>query len=119
MNENGMIVYSSKYGATRQYAEWLAEELHLPLHETENVSAEQLAYADYLLIGTPIFYGSFMIRKWLRKNVLAIRNKKLFLFIVTATSADEVDTRKKFMRHNIPSEIRQDFEFFFLPGRLI
>src|SRR6185503_7735000 len=115
----GIIIYDSKYGATRQYAEWLGTELNLPFSLSHNITKKQIDEADYLLIGTPVYFGKFRIRRWLRKNAGNINNKKLFFFIVNATAPDEQERRDKFAKDNIGGEIRNKCEIYFLPGRLI
>ena len=37
-----IVVYSSKYGSTAQYARWIAEELRAPLFEAESVKPDKL-----------------------------------------------------------------------------
>ena len=117
--QNGLIVYSSKYGATMQYAEWLAQELKLPLVTSGKITAAQLTNADFLLIGTPVYMGRFRILKWMKKNLKNIRGKKLFFFIVNATAPDEQAKRDRFVLDNIPGEIRGKCTIYFLQGRLI
>jgi menaquinone-dependent protoporphyrinogen IX oxidase len=115
----GLIIYISKYGSTRQYANWLANELDIPVVAENQATEEQLLTAEYLVIGTSVFYGRLRIKKWLRKNEEKIRNKKLFLFIVNAAEPAEESKRTKFVRDSVPDEIRAQCEVFFLPGRLI
>lgn len=114
-----VIVYNGKYGATKQYAGWLGEKLGLPVIHSGDVTLDQLNDADMLLIGTSVYYGKFRIRKWLKKNVKHISNKKLFLFVVNATAPDEQAKRNKFVEDSVPIEFRNRCEVTFLPGRLI
>ncbi|KAA9035656.1 hypothetical protein FW778_20750 [Ginsengibacter hankyongi] len=116
---NGLIIYNSKYGATRQYAEWLAQALKIPLIRSGETTAAQVTNADFLLIGTPVYMGKFRMLKWIRKNMKNIRNKKLFFFIVNATAPGELAKRDKFVLDNLPGEIRAKSSIYFLPGRLI
>lgn len=39
---NTVVLYQSKYGTTKKYAEWLAEELSCDLIETKKASIEQI-----------------------------------------------------------------------------
>ncbi len=57
-----MIIYTSKYGATRQYAEWLGNELNLSQAHPEAITGAQIERADYLVIGTPVYFGKFRIK---------------------------------------------------------
>lgn len=116
---NGLIVYDSKYGATHQYADWLASELKLPLRTPDQVTADQIKNAGFLVIGTPIYIGKFRVQKWLNKNIKNFSNKKLFVFIVNATAPEEQSTRGQFVQNNIPGELKENCRIYFLPGRII
>jgi menaquinone-dependent protoporphyrinogen IX oxidase len=118
-SQKGLIIFESKYGATQQYAQWIAAELVLPITTPAEVSAQQLQYADFLVIGTPVYNGVFRIKNWLKKQVKAVSGKKLFFFVVNATAPAEQAKRDQFVLNSIPPEIREDCIVFFLPGRLI
>lgn len=115
----GLVIFESKYGATRQYAEWMAASLTLPLTATAEVSMLQLQQADFLVIGTPVYNGVFRIKNWLKKHVKEVSGKKLFFFVVNATAAAEQAKRDQFVLNSIPPEIRQETSVYFLPGRLV
>lgn len=115
----GLIIFESKYGATQQYAQWIAADLVLPITTPAEVSAQQLQYADFLVIGTPVYNGVFRIKSWLKKQLKAVSGKKIFFFVVNATAPAEQAKRDQFVLNSIPPEIRPDCIVFFLPGRLI
>lgn len=115
----GLIIYKGKYGATRQYAEWLNKDLSLHITVAEEVHDQELEKSDYLLIGTSVYFGKFLIKHWLKKNAEKIKNKKLFLFVVTATSPDEKELRATFEKNNIPLEIKKRCEVYYVTGRII
>jgi len=115
---NGILVYDSKYGSTRQYAEWLAESLQLPITSCAKLPAYRLKDFDFLIIGTPVYMERLRIKQWLRKVVKSLAGKKLCLFIVNATSPDEHLKREKFVANSLPAELRHASSVYFLPGRL-
>jgi len=115
----GIIIYKGKYGATRQYAEWIGNTLKLPVMLPEEITKEQIDNNDYLVIGTSVYFGKFKIGGWLNENAKLLYNKKLFFFIVNATAPGEQAKRSKFIQDNISGELRQKSEIYFLPGRLI
>ena len=63
---NAIIIYQGKYGATKQYAIWLGEDLELRVQAAKIINGEQLARYDTLLIGSSIYIGKLQARKWLR-----------------------------------------------------
>ena len=60
----GAVIGKSRYVATRQYAEWVGDRLDLPVFDAdENIL--QLKNYDYLVIGSSVYMGKMLIKKWL------------------------------------------------------
>lgn len=115
----GIIIYKGKYGATMQYAEWLADELHLPLAVADDIGKTQLANYDFLILGSSVYIGKMLIKDWLRKNIAALQGKKIFLFTVSGTPPDKKEKLESYVQASVPAEIRNSSEVYFLPGRMI
>lgn len=115
----GAIIYKTKYGSTKQYAEWLGAEFNLPIIKCDDLIEGELKQYDFLLIGTPVYIGKFQIAKWLKRNLKNLINKKIFLFIVAGTSVEETETRNKIVLKNVPQEIKAYCEIYFLRGRVV
>jgi len=114
----GAIIYSSRYGATRQYAEWLAGELQWPLLKAENTTYEDLIPYDRLIIGSSVYIGKLLIKGWLKANSPMLGDKDLSFFIVCGTPASERQQQETIARTNIPHDLIGPKNVFFLPGRL-
>lgn len=114
-----LIIYDSKYGATRQYAEWLSTALHTPVMKSKEVTSATIEKADLLLLGTPVYYGKFRLAKWLKKYEPELRLKKMIFFIVGGTSDSEEIERNKSVKVSIPNSLLLQSEIYFLKGRLI
>ena len=48
---NTIIVYESKYGSTKKYAEWLSEELSCDLVEKKKTNIDELLNYDTIIYG--------------------------------------------------------------------
>ncbi|QHT71313.1 hypothetical protein GXP67_33985 [Rhodocytophaga rosea] len=114
----GLIIYKGKYGATDQYASWLSKALNLPAVLPEQLSSGQFSQTELLVMGTSVYIGKFQIRDWLQQNISLIRDKKLFLFVVSGTPVEEKEKLESFVVANVPAEIRRNTEIFFLPRKL-
>jgi len=114
----GAIICKSRYGATRQYAEWLGDRLDLPIFDPDT-DRPQLKSFDYLLIGSSVYMGKMLIRNWLVKHKDELDTKKIFFFVVCATPASEKEKQEKIATDNIPAELMDEQSVLFLPGRLI
>lgn len=115
----GIIIYKGKYGATRQYAAWLRNELRLQLVQADHCRPYQIELSDPVLIGTSIYVGKMQITKWLKQNVDALKNKKIFLFVVCGTPSSEKEKLQSYLDASLPAELRNQCHIYFLPGRLI
>lgn len=115
----GIIVYKGKYGATRQYAEWLSAELKLPVQPAEDLTKEKLSSFDYIIMGSSVYVGKLLMKKWLTKNSAFLGDKKVFLFIVCATPDSEPAKQQDIIKRNVPAPLLGSQNIFFLPGRLV
>jgi menaquinone-dependent protoporphyrinogen IX oxidase len=115
----GIIIYKGKYGATKQYANWLGEALALSVRTPETFAARQFADSDFIIIGSSVYIGALGLRTWLQDNANLLKTKKLFLFIVCATPAAEKEKIDVIIRSNVPDCLRQQCEIHVLPGRVI
>lgn len=115
----GIIVYKGKYGATHQYASWLRNELELHLAPAENCKKYQLDLSDAVVIGSSIYIGKLLIRKWLKNNIDTLRNKKIFLFAVCGTPIGETKKLQTYLESSVPAELLHQCKVYFLPGRLV
>jgi len=77
---NSIVIYTSKRGSTKQYAEWIAEALSCPLFEKKSVTASDLEKADTLIYGGGLYAGGVSGIKLLTENWNLISNKKIALF---------------------------------------
>ena len=90
----GLVIYKGKYGATKQYAMWVGQELHLPVASADRFPRRELPKYDYIIIGSSVYIGKLEIRKWVRKNFAVLTTKKTFLFQVAASPADQKEKRE-------------------------
>ena len=64
------VVYKSKRGTTKQYAQWIAEETGAELFEADTCNAEDLAGFDAVVFGGWIRGGALQGIEFLKKNMV-------------------------------------------------
>lgn len=79
----GLIIYFSAYGTTKQYAEWISEEIDAKTYNYKTVSDADLQEADYLIIGSFVLAHKLIISKWLTAKEPLLKGKKLFFYSVS------------------------------------
>ena len=52
---NGIIIYKSKYGATKKYAEWLSEATGFPCVSTKEADINKVAECDVVIVGGGVY----------------------------------------------------------------
>ena len=76
------VIYASRYGYTRQYAEWLADDLGADLFDVREARAGLIEQYDILVLGGGVYAGKLNGIEWFAGNAERLRGKKLIYFAV-------------------------------------
>ena len=103
--EKGIIIYQSKYGATKKYVDWLIEETKFDCIETSTAKMKDIEkYNIVILCG--IAGLSFF-----RKNYDELKNKKLAIFCVGASPFEE-QAFKEIKTRNLKEDLKNIPTFY-------
>ena len=100
----GIILYTSKYGATKRYAEWLAEETGFDCVETGKAKIEEVKRYDTILLGGGIYASGINGLSFLRKNIAQLRGKKVIVFCDGASPYEET-AFQQIVAHNLKDSL--------------
>jgi len=115
----GLVIYKGKYGATKQYAMWIGQELQLPVASADRFHTNELMKYDYFILGSSVYIGKLEIKDWLKKNFYILQNKKIFFFQVAGSPVEQIEKRQSYNKASLPPSILKNIEFYYLPGRMI
>ncbi|MHA4842870.1 flavodoxin domain-containing protein [Flavitalea antarctica] len=115
----GAIIFKSHYGATRKYAEMLSGEFNIPVIPAAAVNSDIICQYDYLLIGTPVYIGKLLLKKFLQLYASELSTKKLFLFIVCGDACSDEVVQHQIISNNVPEIIVPNTRVFFLRGKVV
>lgn len=87
--EKGIILYQSKYGATRKYAQWLQEATGYDCMETKKANVKLLQEYDTIILGGGVYASGIAGLSFLKKNIESLKNKRIAVFCVGASPYDE------------------------------
>jgi menaquinone-dependent protoporphyrinogen IX oxidase len=113
----GLIIYKSKYGSTEEYANWISEETGFGIKSVKQVTKNDIANADIIIIGSPVMAGKYTIAGWLKSHWFELKEKTIAFFSVCATSTNDKDQIEKFWEASFPEDIRSKLKFFMFGGR--
>ena len=114
-----LVIYSSKYGYTEKYAQWLAEELNADICDGKNLNEDKLK--DYLTVifGSSLYAGRNKGAITLVKHYEQIKDKKVVLFTVgmyDTNSEGNIIGINKELNKVIAPEIREKIKIFHVRG---
>ena len=87
--KKGIILYQSKYGATKKYADWLTELTGFECIETKKAKASDLGGYDTIVLGGGVYASGVSGLSFLKKNIKLLATKKIAVFAVGASPYDE------------------------------
>lgn len=81
MNQT-IIIYRSKTGFSRRYAQWLAEDLHGRAVPYEERKTLKLADYDTIILAGGLYAGQMPGLKWLEKQLPRLQGKRIAVLAV-------------------------------------
>ena len=82
---NGIIVYKSKYGATKKYANWLSEATGFPCISVKEADINKVAEYDTVIVGGGIYASGFAFTTFLKKNIGKLKGRKIIAYTCGAS----------------------------------
>jgi menaquinone-dependent protoporphyrinogen IX oxidase len=112
-----LIAYQSKYGSTKQYAEWIHQEIKGNLVNIENGDKPDLTRYDIIIIGSSVRVGNIVIAPFIKDHWSVMKGKKVILFTTSGTPPQHPKIQSIYEK-SLPEEIRKEIKYFPLHGRI-
>jgi menaquinone-dependent protoporphyrinogen IX oxidase len=114
-NKKAVVIYRSKTGFTKNYAQWIAEELHCDLLDGKKASLKDFMQYDTIIYGAGLYASGISGLKLITRNYEALKNKKLIVFAVGASPV-RAETTEALRIANLSEEQRERIHFYYLRG---
>ncbi len=111
---NGVILYQSKYGATKRYADWLSEETGFKCVETKKADINEIITYDTIVLGGAIYASGIAGLSFLKKNINKLAGKKIVVFCCGASPYEE-NAIQQIREHNMKGDL-SDIPLFYCRG---
>jgi len=111
-----IVVYKSKYGSSKQYALWIAEELKCTVEKAENINIQEILSYDVIIYVGGLYAGGVNGFKQIRKHLSSMQDKKLLLCMVGATNPSEKGKYHQVYLNNVPEQYQDIVKPFSLRG---
>lgn len=100
------IVYSSKYGHTKQYADWLKEDVDADAVDISKFNITQMLAYKLVIFACGVYGDKLSIMDFVKKNVTAIPVQKTMVMAVGWYTNDSKEAAEKLMADNYPPEFK-------------
>ena len=112
---NIIVVYRSKTGFVKNYAEWIAKAVGADLKEAKGVRITDLLKYDTIVYGGGLYAGGINGFGLIKKNLGYLKGKKM---IVIASGASPVrpEVFDEVKNRNLSPEEQKQVQFFMLRG---
>ena len=110
----GIILYQSKYGATKKYAEWIFEETGFEYIETKKADIKKVVNFDTIVLGGGIYASGIAGLAFLKKNIGKLSGKKIVVYCSGASPYEE-SAFQQIRAHNMKDALT-DIPVFYCRG---
>jgi len=113
-----LILYQSKYGSTKQYADWIHKEIPSRMADVDKCNTPEFGNYDVIIFGGYVRAGRVVIAPMIVENWNAVKGKKVVLFTTSGTPPEHPNISKIY-NASLPQEVRQEIKYFPLRGRML
>ncbi|WP_291634836.1 flavodoxin domain-containing protein [Clostridium sp.] len=110
-----VVIYKSKTGFTKNYAQWIAEELSADILDASKVNINTLTAYDTVIYGGGLYAVGINGVKLITKNLEMLKDKKIVVFATGASPFREAAMREVRDKNFTPME-QKHIKFFYLRG---
>ena len=117
---NTIVIYKTKYGSTKQYAEWIAEELGCEALDAKNVKIEDLEKYDTIVYGGGLYAEVINGVILITKNMDKLEDKKLIVYSTGITPLKYREYYDKLViEKNFKPEMLEKIKVYNFLGKMI
>ena len=88
MNMNAVVIYKTKYGSTKVYADWIANELGCNALDAKDVKIQDLSDYDTIIYGGGLYAEVINGVSFITKNLDELSDKRIVVFSTGITPLD-------------------------------
>ena len=115
-----IVIYKSRYGSTKDYAQWIAEALGCQALEAKTVKADDLENYDTIVYGGGLYAEVINGVSLITKNLNRLKDKKIAVF---STGITPLDCREYYdtyvIEKNFKQGVPENVKIFNFMGKMI
>lgn len=118
MESKMIVIYKSKTGFTKKYAEMIAEEMGCTIADYKTVTVETMSKYDTVIFGSRAHAGRVDGYKKAKELFDKSTSKNLIIFATGATPNNAEDVIKEFWSQNLSTDELENIPHFYMQSGL-
>lgn len=113
---NAVVIYKSKYGSTKKYAEWISNALNCDLFEVSNINIDKVLEYDTIIYGGGLYASGINGINLITKNFEKLKNKVLIVCTVGLADPNIKSQFTPIIDKNFTEDMKNCIRIFHLRG---
>lgn len=106
-----IVLYRTKYGSTKAYAEWIGEALGCEVRDAKGVKADELLGYDKIVYGGGLYAEVIFGVSLITKNFQILKDKKIAIYTTGITPLDcrayyDGEVLEKNFKNGVPDNVK-------------
>lgn len=115
-----IVIYKTKYGSTKAYAEWIAEELGCEAVNVKDIKADELSKYNTIVYGGGLYAEVINGVSLITKNFEKLKDKKIVVYTTGITPLECREYYDKLViEKNFKPEMLEKIKVFNFMGKMI
>ena len=115
-----IVIYKSKYGSAKTYAEWIAEALSCEALDAKNIKVDSLLEYDNIIYGGGLYAEVIAGVSLITKNADLLKDKKIAVYTTGITPIEYREYYDKLViEKNFKNGVPQNIKVFNFPGKML
>jgi menaquinone-dependent protoporphyrinogen IX oxidase len=117
---NAIVVYKTKYGSTKTYADWIEEELNCKIADAKEITIDELEKYDTIIYGGGLYAEIINGVSLITKNIDRLKNKKIAVYTTGITPLNCRDYYDKIViEKNFKNGLPECIKIFNFTGKMV
>jgi len=113
---NAVVIYKSKYGSTKKYAEWISKALNCEILEGSNISINKVLEYDIIIYLGGLYASGINGVSFITKNFEKLKQKELIVCTVGLADPNIKTQFKPIIDKNFTEEMKNSIRIYHLRG---
>ncbi|MCD7730466.1 MAG: hypothetical protein LUI05_03095, partial [Oscillospiraceae bacterium] len=102
----------SKYGHTKQYADWLKEEFDADIIAAASFNPTKLLAYRLIIFASGVYGDKIQIMELIKKNAVSVTPGKIMVAAVSWYTNDSAEAKEKLIQENFPENFKKTVPLF-------